>query len=159
MTDLRSALKNAFKRRGIDRWGLNGRPDVTRWWRDPAILGQLGPALASPLERHEPTVTRAPQTRGTMLGTLVATHLQVSLVDLRHGPAETRRPLRENPLVASTAKTAMFNPGPTRLVSTRRAFVGKIRAVAGDPQRVRFGPFAALMVCACLSMSAPRKSR
>lgn len=57
--------------------------DVTGWWRDPAVLAGLGPALARLVEDERPEVILAPQSRGTLLGALVATHLGVGLVELR----------------------------------------------------------------------------
>lgn len=85
--DIRPALKSAFLWRGLNMYGQDGRADITGWWRDPAILGGLGPALAGLFGSESPTVVLAPQSRGTMLGTLVAVHLDVGMVELRKEPA------------------------------------------------------------------------
>ncbi|WP_433076185.1 phosphoribosyltransferase family protein [Dactylosporangium sp. CA-052675] len=56
--------------------------DITEWWRDPAVLRQLPPAVAA-LVPGEPTVVLGPASRGTLLGALVAAHLGVGLVEVR----------------------------------------------------------------------------
>lgn len=85
--DIRPALKSAFLWRGLNRYGQDGRADVTGWWRDSTILSGLGPALAALVGPESPNVVVAPQSRGTMLGTMVANHLHVGLVELRKEPA------------------------------------------------------------------------
>ena len=78
---MRSAF--AWRRdRADDRWTA----DLTRWWADPAILRQLGAALAEPFRDREPTVVFGPQSRGALLGALVALELGVGLVELRKDP-------------------------------------------------------------------------
>lgn len=54
--------------------------DSSGWWRDPAILGALGPVLAEPFREHRPTVVVAPEVTGLLLGPLVATALGVGFV-------------------------------------------------------------------------------
>src|SRR4051812_10697576 len=58
---------------------------MTGWWRDPALLRQLGPALAEPFHELRPTVVLGPQSRGMLLGALVAAELDVGLVEVRKG--------------------------------------------------------------------------
>ncbi|ROT34329.1 phosphoribosyltransferase family protein [Micromonospora sp. HM5-17] len=54
--------------------------DVSGWWRDPAVLGALGPALAQPYRAARPTVVIAPEVTGYLLGPLVAGALGVGFV-------------------------------------------------------------------------------
>ncbi len=67
-----------------DRWA-----DVTGWWRDGALLARLGPALADLFSESNPTVVLGTQSRGTLLGALVAAHLGLGLIEIRKdcGPA------------------------------------------------------------------------
>jgi len=81
VSDVRESLKSRFRWVG-DRTDPDLRADVTGWWRDPETLGRLGPALAS-LVPATPTVVLAPQSRGLLIGSLVAAHLGVGLVELR----------------------------------------------------------------------------
>lgn len=53
------------------------------WFRDPDLLARMGPALADLLRNEEPDLVVAPQSRGTLLGSLVATSLGIGLVELR----------------------------------------------------------------------------
>lgn len=57
--------------------------DISGWWRSPAILGAIGPALADLISEEEPSVVVAPESRGTLIGALVARHLSVGLVEVR----------------------------------------------------------------------------
>jgi adenine phosphoribosyltransferase len=63
--------------------------DITGWWRDADVLARLGPALAELFTVAEPTIVVAPQSRGTLVGGLVAQSLGVGLVEVRKngGPA------------------------------------------------------------------------
>lgn len=78
-------LQSAF------RW-LADRPDhryaaePTGWWADANILRRLGPALAQPVRDLHPTHVAGPQSRGSLLGALVALELGVGLVELRKDP-------------------------------------------------------------------------
>ena len=62
---------------------VNGHPDVAGLFRSPAMLGQLGPALATGF--HDAGITKvvAPEARGPVLGTLVARELGAGLVLIR----------------------------------------------------------------------------
>lgn len=81
---LRDELRAAFSWLG-DKGDRNGYADVTGWWRDPAVLRQLGPALAEPFRAARPTLVLGPESRGVLLGALVATELGVGLVEVRKG--------------------------------------------------------------------------
>jgi adenine phosphoribosyltransferase len=61
--------------------------DVTGWWHDPAILAGLGPAMAELFESDKPTVVVGLQSRGCLLGSLVAVSLGVGLVEIRKEPS------------------------------------------------------------------------
>lgn len=84
---------SAFRQRVRDtfRWvhdperDINGA-DVTGWWRDADLLAGIGQALAKLADHMEPEVVLAPQSRGTLLGALVATQLGVGLIELRKEP-------------------------------------------------------------------------
>lgn len=73
--------------------------DLTGWWRDAAVLAALGPALAAPFRDLSPTVVIGPQSRGCLLGPLVATSMGVGFVEVRKDPvrgpdSELRRTLQ-----------------------------------------------------------------
>lgn len=53
------------------------------WFRDPELLAGLGPALADLIRDEVPDLVLAPQSRGTLLGSLVATNLGVGLIEIR----------------------------------------------------------------------------
>jgi adenine phosphoribosyltransferase len=80
-----SDLKTTFEWRG-DRPNPRWAADPTGWWADASILRRLGPALAEPFTDLQPTLVIGPQSRGTLLGALVAVHLGVGLVELRKDP-------------------------------------------------------------------------
>lgn len=99
--------------------------DVTGWWRDPVVLAGLGPALGRLVRDARPDVVLAPQSRGTLLGALVATHLGIGLVELRKEPgvladtdtwltARTPPDYRDRNLALS-ARSSLLAPG-TRVV-------------------------------------------
>lgn len=83
----------AFRQRLRDRFRSVYDPerdidgaDITGWWRDEVILAGLGPALAELADEPRPDVVLAPQSRGTLVGALVALHLGVGLIELRKDP-------------------------------------------------------------------------
>lgn len=95
--------------------------DVTGWWRYPAVIAGLGPALARLIENERPEVILAPQSRGTLIGALVATHLGIGLVELRKEPgiladtdawitARTPPDYRDRNLTLS-ARASLLDPG------------------------------------------------
>lgn len=60
--------------------------DLTGWWANASILGRLGAALAAPFSDLNPTLVLGPQSRGALLGALVALHLEIGLVEVRKDP-------------------------------------------------------------------------
>jgi adenine phosphoribosyltransferase len=82
--ELKDDLRSAFRWRG-DRESSYGA-DQTGWWADPSVLRRLGPALAGLLRQTSPTIVLGPQSRGALLGALVAAHLGIGLVELRKQP-------------------------------------------------------------------------
>lgn len=82
-----------FRRRLLDRFRWVHDPDreihaadVTGWWRDAELLIGLGPELGRLAGDTHPEAVIAPQSRGTLLGALVARHLGVGLIELRKEP-------------------------------------------------------------------------
>jgi adenine phosphoribosyltransferase len=91
--DLRDRLRREF------RWTDPGPgspqlvSDRSGWWRDPALLHDVGPALAGLFRADRPTVVVAPEVTGFLLGPLVARALRTGFVEaLRRG---ARRPIAE----------------------------------------------------------------
>ncbi|TAJ47285.1 MAG: adenine phosphoribosyltransferase [Herbiconiux sp.] len=84
MGTLHQQLQATFRWIG-DRTDPDYRADPTGWWRDPEILAELGPALASLFWDENPTVVVATQSRGTLLGTLVAVCLGIGMTEVRKG--------------------------------------------------------------------------
>jgi adenine phosphoribosyltransferase len=83
--DVRERLKAAFLWRG-DRTDESSRADITGWWRDASLLAALGPALAALVVPSEPTVVLGLQSRGLILGALLARELDVGLIEVRKDP-------------------------------------------------------------------------
>lgn len=80
-TDLRTRLVSTF------RW-VDPGPDCEQlvsdrsgWWRDPIVLGRLGPALGGLFAAEQPTVVVAAEVTGFLLGPLVAAALGVGFVE------------------------------------------------------------------------------
>ncbi|GIJ22223.1 phosphoribosyltransferase family protein [Micromonospora lutea] len=65
--------------------------DTSGWWRDPATLAALGPALVAPFRAVRPTVVVSPAVTGFLLGPLAATALGVGFV-AAHKPGDGRLP-------------------------------------------------------------------
>ncbi|MBE1608137.1 phosphoribosyltransferase family protein [Actinopolymorpha pittospori] len=61
----------------------------TGWWRDPEVLASLGPALADQFSDTHPTVVLGLQSRGCLLGSLVAQHLGLGLIEVRKDPVRS----------------------------------------------------------------------
>ena len=93
MTDVRDRLRAAF------RWTDPGPDsevlvsDRSGWWRDPAILDELGLALGGLFPSSSPTVVVAPEVTGFLVGPLVARALGVGFVEAYR--AGVRRPIAE----------------------------------------------------------------
>jgi adenine phosphoribosyltransferase len=79
-SDVSSRLRKAFTWRGD---GGDQYADVTGWWRDADLLRLLGPALAQLFPEATPTVVLGPDSRGSLVGPLVALHLGVGFVEVR----------------------------------------------------------------------------
>jgi adenine phosphoribosyltransferase len=86
--ELSADLHRAFRWRG-DRFDTSYAADPTGWWADAGILQRLGPALSGLFADASPTVVLGPQSRGALLGALVAAHLGVGLVELRKDPGQS----------------------------------------------------------------------
>jgi adenine phosphoribosyltransferase len=67
--------------------------DRSLWWRDPAVLAGLGPALGALFPAAEPTVVVSPEVTGFLVGPLVARALGVGFVEAYRAGA--RRPIAE----------------------------------------------------------------
>lgn len=86
MSDLRPRLIATFRWLG-DRTDPDYRADVTGWWRDASILGELGGALADLFEPDKPNLIMGTQSRGSLLGVLAANDLGVGFAEVRKNPA------------------------------------------------------------------------
>ncbi|MFI6306725.1 phosphoribosyltransferase family protein [Amycolatopsis thailandensis] len=82
LEEVKSGLRSAFVWRG-DRTDRHRYADVTEWWRRPDLLGSLGPALAHLFADQQPTVVLGPESRGCLLGPLVALRFNVGFVEVR----------------------------------------------------------------------------
>ncbi|HEY2059915.1 adenine phosphoribosyltransferase [Amycolatopsis sp. NBC_01480] len=83
---LRTRLRAATVWHG-DRTDEHWYADVTGWWRAPGLLQDLGPALGALFEDERPTVVLGPESRGCLLGPLVALHFGVGFVEVRKNRA------------------------------------------------------------------------
>jgi adenine phosphoribosyltransferase len=82
VTPVAARLRQAFAWRG-DRPDEHVYADITGWWRDADLLRLLGPALADLFPEATPTVVLGPDSRGSLVGPLVALHLGVGFVEVR----------------------------------------------------------------------------
>ncbi|KSU54389.1 phosphoribosyltransferase family protein [Microbacterium enclense] len=87
MSDLHDNLRRTFRWLG-DRTDDTSAADLTGWWREPGIVAQIGPGLAALFPDDAPTVVMGPQSRGSLLGALVAHALGVGLAEVRKDPAQ-----------------------------------------------------------------------
>jgi len=83
--DLARHLATAFRWRG-DRVDDRLSADVTGWWRQPGLMGRLGPALAGLVAAERPTVVIGVESSGCLLGPLVALALGVGFIGVRKDP-------------------------------------------------------------------------
>jgi adenine phosphoribosyltransferase len=117
-SDLRDQLRAAF------RWTDPGDgsdylvSDRSGWWRDPAILGGLGDALADLFRAERPTVVVSPEVTGFLLGPLVARALGVGFVEAYRAGA--RRPIAE-PMI--WAEVPADHRGETQHLGVRRQLI------------------------------------
>lgn len=85
MVDLRERLVASFRWIG-DRTDPDYRADVTGWWRDPEVLGNIGAGLAELFSDERPTVVMGTQSRGSLLGVLTAQYLGIGFAEVRKNP-------------------------------------------------------------------------
>ncbi|URN11903.1 hypothetical protein LUW77_09160 [Streptomyces radiopugnans] len=117
--DLRHRLREAFAWRGEE-----GRADVSQWWADASIMGELGPALADLCSsRGRITTVLAPEATGFLLGPLVAVSLGAGFVEMRRGLSEAE--LGDQVLLRSTppdylSRTVEWGIRRRRLCSAHR---------------------------------------
>ncbi|MGY1456146.1 hypothetical protein [Streptomyces sp. SS8] len=117
--DLRRRLREAFAWRGEE-----GRADVSQWWADASLLGELGPALADLCSSRERiTTVLAPEATGFLLGPLVAVSLVAGFVEMRREPSEAE--LGDQILLRSTppdymSRTVEWGIRRRRLCSAHR---------------------------------------
>lgn len=78
-------LTSTFRWRG-DRTDDTFRADLTGWWANPTILARLGRAIAELFVEADPTVVLGPQSRGALVGALVARELGCGLIEFRKNP-------------------------------------------------------------------------
>jgi adenine phosphoribosyltransferase len=92
--EIRERLRAAFAWRS-DQTDGSQYADVTGFWRDAQLLRSLGPALAALFAASpSPTVVLGPDSRGSLVGPLVAVHLGVGFVEVR----KNRGPLTDSDL-------------------------------------------------------------
>jgi len=82
---LLAGLQNAFRWRG-DRIDEHQSAELSGWWADPTVLAGLGGGLAALFPDEQPTVIVGAAVSGMLVGALVATQLEVGLVELRKDP-------------------------------------------------------------------------
>jgi adenine phosphoribosyltransferase len=117
--DLRERLITAF------RWTDPGPDsdvlvsDRSGWWRDPAILASLGPALGALFPGAQPTVVVAPEVTGFLVGPLVAQALGVGFVEAYRAGA--RRPIAE---AMTWADVPADHRGEPQRLGVRSALIG-----------------------------------
>lgn len=88
VTDLRDQLLASFRWRSDPPVWPEERThyaDYTQWWRQPAILQSIGPALANLFADAAPTVVMGTVAHGSLLGPLAANHLGVGFAEVRKG--------------------------------------------------------------------------
>ncbi|MFY1674244.1 phosphoribosyltransferase family protein [Plantactinospora sp. WMMB334] len=88
--ELRRRLIDAFRWTDPGPESTHLVSDVSGWWRDPAVLAGIGPALAEPYRADPPTVVLAPEVAGVLVGPLVATALGAGFVPAHKDLGERR---------------------------------------------------------------------
>jgi len=113
---LRDRLRASF------RWTDPGAgylvSDRSGWWRDPAILADLGDGLADLFRAARPTVVVSPEVTGFLVGPLVARALGAGFVEAYRSGA--RRPIAE----PTTWTEVVDHRGETRLLGVRHELLG-----------------------------------
>jgi adenine phosphoribosyltransferase len=90
---LRDRLRGAFRWTDPGPGSTHLVSDRSGWWRDPALLAALGPALGALVPGSAPTVVVSPEVTGFLVGPLVARALGVGFVEAYRAGA--RRPIAE----------------------------------------------------------------
>jgi adenine phosphoribosyltransferase len=113
MTGLRERLRAGF--------AVPGGGDGSGLWRDPGLLGELGPALAG-LHAEQPTVVAGIQSLGMLLGPLVALHLGAGFVAIHkyaHAGEDDGEPLWRRTTPPDYRDRSLELALPQRLVGRR----------------------------------------
>lgn len=84
--DPRPRLRKAFTWLG-DRTDEHRYAEVTAWWRDPELLRDTGHALADLFHDSDITAVMGIESRGFILGPLVAVNLGVGFIEVRKDPS------------------------------------------------------------------------
>jgi len=118
-TDLRARLIETFRWYDPGPGSTHLVSDISGWWRDGRILGEIGPALAGLHSDAAPTAVVAPEVTGFILGPLVARALGVGFV-------EAYKDTRDQRLTDAVAwgRTAPDYRGRRLSLGVRRARVG-----------------------------------
>jgi adenine phosphoribosyltransferase len=141
-SSLAGRLRAAFRWSDPDPDGTHLVSDRSGWWRDAALLAELGPALAALHPR--PTVVVAPEVTGFLLGPLVAAALGVGFVE-----AYRPRPVPE-PMSWGTAEAGHRGRPVTlgvrarHLSAAERVLVVNDWAATGAQVRAVYAALAAL---------------
>jgi adenine phosphoribosyltransferase len=88
VSDLASRLLDVYR-------GVDGIYEPSPWWRDPSLLRELVAGLSSLHANARPTVVVGIESRGLLLGPLVAQHLDIGFVEVRKDehPEDVGEPL------------------------------------------------------------------
>lgn len=106
MGDLHARLREAFQ------W-VDGHADVWRMFADPTLLSELGSALAAPFADGAVSVVAGVESRGFVLGPLVAVELEAGFVAVRKAAG-----LLPGPKISQT--TAVDYRGNTPVLRVQR---------------------------------------
>jgi len=115
-TDLRDLMRRQFRWTNPGPHSAHLVSDRSGWWRDPAVLGGIGPALAALVADAAPDVVVSPEVTGFLVGPLVATALGVGFVEAYR--ADRRHPVAE-PM--AWGAVASDHRGETTRLGIRRA--------------------------------------
>src|SRR5258708_3268425 len=116
---LREALLKAYR-------APTGFADISGWWRDPELLAALGPALAELHPTQGVTLVLGTESRGYLLGPLVATHLGVGFAEVKKEGADPE------------VRWPMWHRAARPDYVKRDLHLGVLRSVLTDRDRVLF---------------------
>jgi adenine phosphoribosyltransferase len=98
VSELRARLISEFRWRSDPpvrpEWA-NYYADDSAWWRDAAVLAGIGEGLASLFPNSAPTVVMGTESRGSLLGPLVARHLGIGFAEVRKKAERASPPTAE----------------------------------------------------------------